>query len=81
MRLKGLNDMTTHFCTCKDINCPIHPLKLGKGCDPCIQKNLMQGEIPSCFFRAVSDNLDGLEEYTFESFVRFYLRNRGKQLA
>ncbi len=68
-----------HFCPCKDTNCPVHPMKLGKGCDPCIQKNLKQGEIPSCFFRAVSENLDGLEEYTFESFVRFYLQHRDKQ--
>lgn len=70
--------MSGHFCPCKDTDCPLHPLKHGGGCDLCIRKNLKQGEIPACFFRAVSENLDGLEDYTFESFARFYLRTRGK---
>ena len=43
----------SHFCTCTDRTCPLNPANHSKGCDPCIQKCLKQGEIPSCFFHAV----------------------------
>ncbi|MCL1863351.1 MAG: DUF6485 family protein [Defluviitaleaceae bacterium] len=49
----------------------------GKGCDSCIQKNLKQGEIPACFFLSVSDDVDGLTEFSVESFVAFYLKHKG----
>ena len=38
------------FCTCKYTDCPNHPTNHDKGCTPCIEKNLRQGEIPECFF-------------------------------
>ena len=41
------------FCTCPDTSCPFNPVNHDKGCTPCIAKNLRQGEIPSCFFRAI----------------------------
>ena len=41
------------FCTCTDTKCPFHPSNHGKGCTPCIAKNLKEGEIPTCFFKAV----------------------------
>lgn len=28
-----------HFCTCKDLNCKLHPSNHPKGCDPCIKMN------------------------------------------
>lgn len=51
-----------HFCTCTDLNCKLNPHSTLKGCDPCIKKNLMKREIPSCF--------------TIECFVNFYLNNK-----
>lgn len=65
-----------HFCTCEATGCKHHPLNHDKGCDPCIQKNLSRGEIPGCFFHLVSDDLSGLDEFTVESFVKFYLERR-----
>ncbi len=41
------------FCTCRDTACPFHPSNHERGCTPCIAKNLREGEIPTCFFRAV----------------------------
>ena len=41
------------FCTCTDLACPCHPANHDRGCDLCIQKNLRQGEVPSCFFHDV----------------------------
>lgn len=40
----------SHFCTCKNFECPLHPTKHEKGCAPCIIKNLKLREIPNCFF-------------------------------
>lgn len=68
-----------HFCTCQERNCKLNPCNHDRGCDPCIQKNLKAGEIPSCFFRLVSDDLSELHEFTIESFVRFYLETKKEQ--
>ncbi len=57
------------FCTCKDTGCPFHPTNHGKGCAPCIRKNLRQKEIPSCFFNLVADN-NKRTGYTFEDFAK-----------
>ena len=67
----------THFCTCGDLNCKLHPANHDQGCDPCVQKNLKRGEIPGCFFRLVQDDLSSLKEFTLESFARFYLEHKG----
>lgn len=70
--------MKSHFCTCGDLDCPHHPAVNPEGtCDACIRKNLRLEEIPSCFFRKIGDPSD-LTEFTFESFVKFYLEKRGK---
>ena len=42
-----------NFCTCTDTKCPFHPSNHDKGCTPCIAKNLKEGEIPTCFFKAI----------------------------
>lgn len=66
-----------HFCTCTDLNCKLHPRNnSNKGCDLCIKKNLKAGEIPSCFFKLVNDDISGLKEFTIESFVNFYMKNK-----
>ncbi|MGI6118588.1 MAG: DUF6485 family protein [Bilifractor sp.] len=28
------------FCTCQNLDCPLHPTRHDKGCTPCISKNL-----------------------------------------
>ena len=58
-------------CTCRDTACPNHPTNHSEGCDRCIRKCQTQGEIPSCFFRQVHDDLTGVTDFTFEGFARF----------
>ena len=65
-------EKTKHFCTCADLNCKLHPQNHDKGCDPCIRKNMKDGEIPSCFFKLVHPDLSELKAFTFASFVEFY---------
>lgn len=70
--------MTTqkHFCTCKDTDCKLNPCNHSLGCDPCVRKNLMAGEIPGCFFHLIDDDLSRLDDFTVEGFVRFYLQSK-----
>ena len=58
------------ICTCTDKKCPAHPSNHNMGCVPCVNKNLSQGEIPSCFFKKVNGgNIKGITQFTFESFA------------
>jgi len=43
----------SNFCTCTNMECPLHPTKHDKGCAPCISKNLKLKEVPNCFFNLV----------------------------
>ena len=36
------------FCTCKNLDCPLHPTKHDRGCAPCIAKNLKLREGIPC---------------------------------
>lgn len=65
-----------HFCTCDDLNCKLNPHNNSKGCDLCIKKNLKAREIPSCFFKLVNNDISELKEFTIESFVDFYIKNK-----
>lgn len=65
-----------HFCTCTDLSCKLHPYNHLNGCDPCIKKNLKAREIPSCFFKLINDDISQLKEFTIESFVEFYIKNK-----
>ncbi|MDO4484893.1 MAG: DUF6485 family protein [Clostridia bacterium] len=47
------------FCTCTDTACPNHPTNHQDGCTRCIEKNLANGEIPSCFFKLVNPSYHG----------------------
>lgn len=60
------------FCTCSDRSCPNHPVNHASGCTLCIQKNLACGEIPSCFFNALSKPKKGTG-YTVEDFAHTVL--------
>ena len=66
------------YCTCTDIKCPCHPVNHDQGCDLCIQKNLRQKEIPSCFFNLVDSNYDG-GSYTFEDFAALVAATKGEE--
>ncbi len=56
------------FCTCGDLECPLHPTNHELGCAPCISKNLKQGEIPNCFFNKVEKTHES-DGYTFKDFA------------
>ncbi|NLZ53643.1 MAG: hypothetical protein GX892_10950 [Thermoanaerobacteraceae bacterium] len=71
-------DNSKHFCTCTDLSCKLHPHNHSKGCDLCIRKNLKAKEIPSCLFKLINDDISGLEEFTIESFIDFYIKNKKK---
>ena len=70
--------MDKHFCTCIMSGCEHHPGNHSEGCDPCIRKNLKNGEIPTCFWLLISDNFDGVNSFHIEDFVKFY-SNRKEQ--
>lgn len=49
-----------HFCTCTDLECSLNLNSPGcrhGNCDRCVKKNLKAGEIPSCFFKAVHEDV------------------------
>lgn len=71
-------ELTRHFCTCDDLTCalnPNNPERPAPGCDSCIRKNLKAGEIPSCFFDLISDDLTGWEDFSMAGFVAFYQKH------
>ncbi|MBS5737543.1 MAG: hypothetical protein KHW62_05980 [Clostridiales bacterium] len=57
------------FCSCKNINCKLHPLNHNKGCSPCISKNLRTKELPNCFFNLVK-NSETRKDDSFKSFSK-----------
>lgn len=67
-----------HFCTCTDTSCPMNPANHDQGCTLCIEKNLKAGEIPSCFFVAVSGH-DRQGSYIYEDFAGEVMRQKEKK--
>lgn len=63
-----------HFCTCPVTQCSRHPSSHNKGCDPCVKDNLEKKKIPACMFKAVSDDVSEVRDYTIKGFVDFYLK-------
>lgn len=39
-----------HFCPCRNTACRCHPANHDQSCTPCIEKDLLQHEIPSYYF-------------------------------
>ena len=62
------------FCTCKNMDCPLHPTKHDKGCAPCISKNLRLKEIPNCFFNMI-ENAEKLTGDSFTDFASLFFEN------
>ncbi|OUP08442.1 DUF6485 family protein [Collinsella sp. An2] len=70
---------TAPFCTCTDHDCPFNPVNHDKGCTLCVAKCLKEHEIPTCFFRDVSeaDLLPGDEQdWTYQGFAAHVLKER-----
>ncbi len=60
------------FCTCTQTKCRWHPKNHTDGCTPCIQKNLKNGEIPSCFFN-LTGKANQRKGDTIEDFAKLVL--------
>lgn len=63
-----------HFCTCTDTKCKLNPHNHSHGCDLCIKKCLKEGEIPSCFFKAINDDISNTDDFTYKGFSDFVLK-------
>lgn len=63
------------FCTCTNLECPIHPTKHEKGCAPCIAKNLKQKEIPNCMFHKL-ENAESRTGDSYQDFAYLVLENK-----
>ena len=60
------------FCTCKNLDCPLHPTKHKKDCALCISKNLRLKEIPRCFFNLL-DHAEARAGDSYEDFAKLVL--------
>ncbi len=78
MKIISEKNTKKHFCTCPATQCPRHPSKHDKGCDPCIIDNIQKGKMPACMFVAVSDDIRAVKDYSINGFVDFYLKVNGK---
>ncbi|MCL2375817.1 MAG: DUF6485 family protein [Defluviitaleaceae bacterium] len=58
-----------HFCTCEYYDCEHHPIKHDGSCNPCIEKNLANKEIPACFWNKIGSEGDCGSQYTFRKFA------------
>lgn len=70
------------FCTCADHACPLNPVNHDRGCTPCMRKNLLAGEVPSCLWNLVSTRAERQAEgcdYRMESFAEMVRRKKGKE--
>lgn len=67
------------MCTCTDTNCPNHPANHESGCTKCIEKNLREREIPSCFFHALNTG-NAQHGYSYEEFMRMVALEKGIQI-
>ena len=68
----------SNFCTCKNLNYPLHPTRHDQGCAPCIRKNLKLQEIPNCFFQQL-ENAEGRKGDTFRDFAELVLKAEPNQ--
>ena len=67
--------ISKHFCTCHDIDCPLHPNNHDKGCSLCINNNLKNGKIPTCIFKNVNKDISKVNDWSIKGFVSFYNEN------
>lgn len=63
------------FCTCKNLDCPLHPINHDKGCTPCISKNRKLREVLNCFFNLIEDS-ENRNGDTFEDFAELVIKKQ-----
>lgn len=81
MKNKTMSKNKTDFCTCADLECPLNPANHDQGCTPCMKKNLLAGEVPSCLWNLVSSREERQREncdYRIASFAQMVQRKRGQ---
>lgn len=62
------------FCPCTDYECQFNPVNHDKGCNLCVEDSVKCGEIPKCFFLKVIEDIDGIEDWSFEAFAKLVLK-------
>lgn len=63
------------FCTCTNLDCPLHPTKHDKGCTPCIAANLKTKDIPRCFFNQLGTP-EQLNDTSYQTFAEKVLAQK-----
>ena len=61
------------FCTCHVTDCPHHPMtRKDDNCTACIEKNLREQEIPTCFHNMIGVQSDekSTTPYSFYHFAK-----------
>jgi len=58
------------FCSCTYLDCPDHPQKHDGSCNPCIEKNLREHEIPACFWNKIGETENATSDYIFTRFAQ-----------
>ena len=43
-----------------------------------IEKNLKKGEIPTCFFKVINNDVSSVKKFTIKEFVDFYIKNNNQ---
>ena len=64
-------------CTCEHNKCPRHLDNAGN-CSACIEKNLLNHELPNCFFNDANLSKDRLND-DYITFANLYLEKYGKE--
>ena len=67
------------FCTCNDHDCCNHPKKQNNECTPCIEKNLKNYEIPTCFFDKIGEESRVNSEWSFFKFAEKVISSSNHQ--
>jgi hypothetical protein len=65
------------FCPCPNKACEhhFHRSEL-EGCTKCVEKCRRENEIPACFWFLVSDDFEGVKDWTISSYVEFVRKHR-----
>jgi len=67
------------FCTCQYLDCADHPTKHDGSCNPCIEKNLREHEIPACFWNKIGDTATAKSDYIFMRFAEKVIEVEGEK--
>ncbi len=69
------------FCTCADHECPFNPVNHDLGCTPCMEKNLLADEVPSCIWNKISTREERQQKdcnYTMADFAEWFMKKKGE---